>query len=195
MGLLTTVALTGSILSNDPSAGLIKPTIVSTASVHQIKGSNDYEGLLGLQRIEQMAKDESPKVNMPHVLQEDPAPAPKPAPKPQPKPVVHKPAVHPKPHHRVVTVRSTAYTAHCSEGCTGKTATGINLDANPNIKLIAVDPDVIPLGKRVYVEGYGYAITGDTAGAIHRNKIDIYMAREHDALNWGVRTIKVTILD
>lgn len=190
MGILTTVALTGSILSNDPSAGQIKPP-VTNVNVYQIKGSNDYEGLLGLAQIEQMVKTETPKVKMPHVLVEDPAPAPK----PQPKPVVHKPVVQPAPQHRVVTVRSTAYTAHCSEGCTGRTATGINLDANPNIKLIAVDPNVIPLGKRVYVEGYGYAITGDTGGAIHGNRIDIYMAREQDALNWGVQTVNVTILD
>lgn len=186
IGILTTVALTGSILSNDPSAGPIKPP-VTNAVVHQIKGSNEYEGLLDLDKIEQMVKTETPKTNWPHVLVKDPAPA--------PRPVVHKPVVKPVPQPKVVTVRSTAYTAHCSEGCTGTTATGVNLDANPNIKLIAVDPNVIPLGKRVYVEGYGYAITGDTGGAIHGNRIDIYMAKEQDALNWGVQTVNVTILD
>ncbi|MFX6153002.1 3D domain-containing protein, partial [Acinetobacter baumannii] len=49
-------------------------------------------------------------------------------------------------------VIATAYTAYCT-GCSGTTATGINLRANPNAKVIAVDPRVIPLGTKVYVEG------------------------------------------
>src|SRR5699024_7614567 len=52
------------------------------------------------------------------------------------------------------TMQATAYTAKCDTGCTGITATGQNLNANPNKKVIAVDPSVIPLGSRVYVEGY-----------------------------------------
>src|SRR5690606_25533069 len=54
-------------------------------------------------------------------------------------------------------VTATAYTASCN-GCSGVTATGFNLRANPDAKVIAVDPSVIPLGSKVYVEGYGYAI-------------------------------------
>ena len=64
---------------------------------------------------------------------------------------------------------ATAYTAHCN-GCSGITATGINLRANPNLKVIAVDPSVIPLGSKVWVEGYGYAVAGDTGGAIKGNE-------------------------
>ncbi len=44
------------------------------------------------------------------------------------------------------------------------------------MKLIAVDPNVIPLGSKVWVEGYGYAIAGDTGGAIKGNKIDILVS-------------------
>ena len=61
------------------------------------------------------------------------------------------------------TMSSTAYTAGCS-GCSGVTATGINLKDNPHMKVIAVDPSLIPLGTRVYVEGYGEAVAGDTGG-------------------------------
>lgn len=93
-----------------------------------------------------------------------------------------------------MTVKATAYTASC-EGCSGTTATGINLKANPNAKVIAVDPSVIPLGSKVYVEGYGEAIAGDTGGAIKGNRIDIFIPSEHDAVNFGVKQVKVTILN
>ncbi|MEI4769745.1 LysM peptidoglycan-binding domain-containing protein [Psychrobacillus sp. FJAT-51614] len=93
-----------------------------------------------------------------------------------------------------LTVTSTAYTASC-EGCSGVTATGIDLNANPNQKVISVDPSVIPLGSRVWVEGYGEAIAGDTGGAIKGNKIDIFIPDKQDAINWGRKTVKVKILD
>lgn len=95
---------------------------------------------------------------------------------------------------RTITVTSTAYTANCS-GCSGITATGINLNTNRNMKVIAVDPRVIPLGSRVFVEGYGTAIAGDTGGAISGNKIDVHMPTKADAYKWGTRTVKITILE
>jgi 3D (Asp-Asp-Asp) domain-containing protein len=63
------------------------------------------------------------------------------------------------------------------------------------MKLIAVDPNVIPLGKKVWVEGYGIAIAGDTGGAIQGNRIDILMPTSQDALNFGRKTVKVVILN
>ncbi|AGY46944.1 3D domain-containing protein [Bacillus phage CampHawk] len=92
---------------------------------------------------------------------------------------------------RTLTMVATAYTASCA-GCSGVTTTGIDLRDNPSMKVIAVDPNVIPLGSRVHVEGYGYAIAGDTGGAIKGNKIDIFVPNRQDALAWGVRTVKVT---
>ncbi|GAE27844.1 cell wall-binding protein [Halalkalibacter wakoensis JCM 9140] len=95
---------------------------------------------------------------------------------------------------RTLRVTATAYTAGCS-GCSGITATGINLNNNRNMKVIAVDPNVIPLGTRVHVEGYGNAIAGDTGGAINGNKIDVHVPTRSEALAWGNRTVTVTILD
>jgi uncharacterized protein YabE (DUF348 family) len=91
-------------------------------------------------------------------------------------------------------VNSTAYTANCS-GCSGTTATGVNLKANPNAKVIAVDPSVIPLGTKVYVEGYGYAVAADTGGAINGKKIDVFFSSKQQAYSWGRRSVLVKILD
>ncbi|MEM1502911.1 LysM peptidoglycan-binding domain-containing protein [Domibacillus sp. 8LH] len=104
------------------------------------------------------------------------------------------PAQASAPQGKTITVTATAYTAQC-EGCSGVTATGIDLNNNPNKKVIAVDPNVIPLGSRVYVEGYGEAVAGDTGGAIKGNKIDLHVPNNDAAYSWGVRTVNVTILD
>lgn len=100
----------------------------------------------------------------------------------------------PTPEGKTVAVSATAYTAKC-DGCSGVTASGVDLNANPNAKVIAVDPSVIPLGSEVYVEGYGYATAADTGGAIQGNKIDLHVPTKDEAYSWGVRTVKVTILD
>jgi resuscitation-promoting factor RpfB len=92
------------------------------------------------------------------------------------------------------TMTASAFTATCS-GCSGYTATGINLKANPNMKVIAVDPSVIPLGTKVWVEGYGEAIAGDTGGNISGMRIDVHVPSKADAYKWGVRKVKVIILD
>ena len=90
-------------------------------------------------------------------------------------------------------VKTTAYSANC-RGCSGHTASGINLHANPNMKVVAVDPKIIPLGTKVYVEGYGYAVAADTGSAIKGYKIDVFFPSNADCYRWGVRTVKVKIL-
>ncbi|WP_242294179.1 3D domain-containing protein, partial [Bacillus cereus group sp. BfR-BA-01381] len=99
---------------------------------------------------------------------------------------------------RELTVVATAYTADPSENGTygGRvlTAMGHDLTANPNMRIIAVDPKVIPLGAKVWVEGYGEAIAGDTGSAIKGNRIDVLMGSKSKAMNWGKQTVKVKIL-
>ncbi|WP_282107447.1 cell wall-binding protein EntB [Bacillus cereus] len=99
---------------------------------------------------------------------------------------------------RELTVVATAYTADPSENGTygGRvlTAMGHDLTANPNMRIIAVDPKVIPLGSKVWVEGYGEAIAGDTGSAIKGNRIDVLMGSKSKAMNWGRKTVKVKIL-
>ncbi|WP_255452114.1 LysM peptidoglycan-binding domain-containing protein [Sporosarcina sp. ANT_H38] len=92
------------------------------------------------------------------------------------------------------TVSASAFTANCN-GCSGITKTGINLKSNPDVKVIAVDPSVIKLGTKVYVEGYGYAIAGDTGGAIKGNKIDVFFPTKGEAYKWGRKDVKIKILN
>ncbi|QWU45630.1 cell wall-binding protein EntB [Bacillus sp. NP247] len=99
---------------------------------------------------------------------------------------------------RELTVVATAYTADPSENGTygGRvlTAMGHDLTANPNMRIIAVDPKVIPLGSKVWVENYGEAIAGDTGSAIKGNRIDVLMGSKSKAMNWGRQTVKVKVL-
>lgn len=72
-----------------------------------------------------------------------------------------------------------------------RTATG----KNPQVGMVAVDPRVIPMGSRLYIEGYGYAQAADTGGAIKGNKIDVFMEDRAQCLSWGRRTVKVYVLE
>ena len=99
-----------------------------------------------------------------------------------------------EPKFKTIKVRATAYTAYCA-GCSGITATGINLKKNKNLKVIAVDPRVIPLGSKVWVEGYGDAIAGDTGGAIKGNRIDVFFPQKKQATNWGRRTVTIKVYE
>jgi 3D (Asp-Asp-Asp) domain-containing protein len=99
---------------------------------------------------------------------------------------------------RRVTMHATAYTAGFS--CTGRhpdhplhgiTASGRRVEHG----IVAVDPNVIPLGTKLYVEGYGFALAADTGGAIRGYKIDLFMYDLADARLFGRRDVTVFILD
>ena len=109
--------------------------------------------------------------------------------------------VPPTDYEAVISVKATAYCL-CKK-CTGKTpsnpgyghtASGLVITPGEDMKVISVDPKVIPLGTKVYVDGYGYAIAADTGGAIKGNKIDVYKDTHEKALQWGVKYVNVYIL-
>ena len=60
--------------------------------------------------------------------------------------------------------------------------------------VVAVDPDVIPLGSRVYIPGYGEAIAADTGGAIYGYRIDLCMESYGEAMDFGRRNVTVFVL-
>ena len=90
-------------------------------------------------------------------------------------------------------------TAFYNSGSNGNhiTATGNPTLYNPDgWSTIAVDPKVIPLNTKVYVEGYGFAIAHDTGGAIRGNIIDVFMPSREAAYNWGRKKgVKIYILE
>ena len=75
------------------------------------------------------------------------------------------------------------------------TATGRSPVRNPGgMSTIAVDPSFIPLGSKVYVEGYGYAIAADTGGAIKGNIIDLFLNSSSECWSWGRRPVTVLVV-
>ena len=61
--------------------------------------------------------------------------------------------------------------------------------------IVAVDPDVIPLGTRLFIPGYGEAVAADTGGAIIGNRIDLVMDSYGEAMDFGRRDVTVYVLD
>ena len=57
-----------------------------------------------------------------------------------------------------------------------------------------MDPSVIPLGTRLYVEGYGYATADDIGSAIKGDRIDVFFESQGDCVRWGRRYTKVYVL-
>ena len=89
----------------------------------------------------------------------------------------------------VITMEATAYLP-TDGGGDGITATGIRARHG----VVAVDPNVIPLGTRVYIPGYGEAIAADTGGDIVGNRIDVVLEDYGSAMQFGRRIVDVYIL-
>ena len=84
---------------------------------------------------------------------------------------------------RSLTVLATGYALK------GTTATGVGVAYG----IVAVDPNVIPLGTRMTVPGYGEGVAADTGGAITGARIDLWFPTRAEALAWGTRTVTITL--
>ena len=82
-----------------------------------------------------------------------------------------------------------AYEHVCGDG-DGLTATGIPV--TPGV--VAVDPEVIPLGSTVIIDGQKY-LAADTGGAIKGNHVDIAVATHQEADALGVTTAEVWVVE
>ncbi|MEC1648198.1 3D domain-containing protein [Bacillus halotolerans] len=122
-------------------------------------------------------------------------------PKAQPKPKVNNESVNEnKPAWQ--TFEASAYTADCPEGCSGITATGLDVTGtiyHAGKRIIAVDPSVIALGSTVEVkqaDGTTFeAVAQDTGGYIRGAKIDVLVARETDAVQFGRQSVQVRVIN
>lgn len=100
---------------------------------------------------------------------------------------------------RTATFKTTGY-CHCSKCCgqwspevTGRAASTASGTTPTAGRTVAVDPDVIPLGSTVIIDGVSY-IAEDTGSAVDGNVIDIYFNSHSEACNWGVRYKEVTYI-
>ena len=93
----------------------------------------------------------------------------------------------------VLTMEATAYEPgpqSCGIYADGYTYTG----EKATYGIAAVDPKVIPLGTKLYIEGYGFAAAEDIGSAIKGNRIDVCYDTVREALLWGRKKVKVYIL-
>lgn len=100
------------------------------------------------------------------------------------------------------TFEASAYTADCPEGCSGITATGLDVTGtiyHAGKRIIAVDPSVIALGSTVEIkqaDGTTFeAVAQDTGGAIKGAKIDVLVADEADAVQFGRQSVQVRVIN
>lgn len=125
------------------------------------------------------------------------AAAPAPAPEKEKKQVVASAGKPPENFERVLDIKATAYApgAQSNEQWGDKTYMGTRV--RPGV--IAVDPKVIPLGSKVYIEypdGHGeYAVAEDVGGAIKGNRIDIAMRNNAVAEDFGIQNVKVYVVN
>lgn len=101
---------------------------------------------------------------------------------------------------RIIRVEASFYTAYCPDGCTGRTAMGVDVSKTQysgGRRIIAVDPRIIPLGTTgtlTLANGMSFAvIAADTGGAIRGNKIDVLVASESEARRLGRQGAVLTI--
>lgn len=100
------------------------------------------------------------------------------------------------------TFEASAYTADCPEGCSGITSTGIDVTGtiyHAGKRIIAVDPSVIALGSTVEIkqaDGTTFkAVAQDIGGYIKGAKIDVLVARETDAVQFGRQSVQVRVIN
>lgn len=84
---------------------------------------------------------------------------------------------------RTLTVEASGYSLQ------GTTSTGIPVGWG----VVAVDPSVIPLGTRISIPGYGEGVAADTGSAVKGNIIDVWFPTREQALEWGRRTVTITL--
>lgn len=103
----------------------------------------------------------------------------------------------PTEYKKVIDITATAYSPGPLDNDQWGNKTRMGTTIRPGV--IAVDPKVIPLGSRVYVQypdGHGeYKVAEDTGGAIKGNRIDVAIMNRGNAKDFGIKPVKVYVVD
>lgn len=99
----------------------------------------------------------------------------------------------PDSYHKLIQMIATAYVPGSAGN--GKWGKRIHLGTYVSPGVAAVDPSIIPLGTRLWVEGYGEAVAADTGNAIKGNRIDLAFNNRQDALKYGIKRVNVYIME
>lgn len=114
---------------------------------------------------------------------------------PYPEPEPEEPDEEPEPEVKKENFEATAYCPCelcCGKWSGGPTKSGVMPKEN---RTIAVDPDVIPLGSKVKIEGVGVYVAEDTGSAVKGNIVDIYFSNHSEALSWGRQNVKLEVVE
>jgi len=99
----------------------------------------------------------------------------------------------PQHYKRVIDMKATAYAPGALDN--GKWNNQTYVGGTVQHGIAAVDPKVIPMGTKLWVEGYGEAIADDQGGAIKGNRIDLAFNTRNEALDYGIKNVKIYVLD
>jgi 3D (Asp-Asp-Asp) domain-containing protein len=98
----------------------------------------------------------------------------------------------PENYQKVLSMTATAYAPGAADN--GKWGNKTYVGTTVQKGVAAVDPRVIPMGTKLWVEGYGYAIAEDQGSAIKGNRVDLAFNDYKTAQNYGIQNVKVYVL-
>jgi 3D (Asp-Asp-Asp) domain-containing protein len=99
----------------------------------------------------------------------------------------------PEKYNKLVNMTATAYAPGPADNGIWGDRTYIGTKVRKGVA--AVDPRIIPMGSKLWVEGYGYAVAEDQGSAIKGNRIDLAYNDFKTATDYGIQNVKVYILD
>jgi 3D (Asp-Asp-Asp) domain-containing protein len=109
------------------------------------------------------------------------------------KPILSEALPAPRSFKKKLLMEATAYFPGFASNGKWAGTTAMGYEARPG--RVAVDPRIIPLGSRLFVEGYGYCVAVDTGGAIKGNRIDLCYNTSEECFEFGRREVYVYVLD
>ena len=98
----------------------------------------------------------------------------------------------PQQYARIIDMTATAYGPGPLDN--GKWGDQTYMGGNVRKGVAAVDPTVIPMGTKLWIEGYGEAIAEDQGRAIKGNRIDLAFNSRTEAMDYGIQPVKVYVM-